>query len=229
MTKYNVIEKFYSIDGEGPTAGEIATFIRLGGCNLNCSWCDTGYSIEKNIMGEQMTAREIHEYIKDNGATNVTITGGEPLIQTGISDLLVLLSKDPELAIHIETNGSVSIKEFKDKLFTEKCGKTNISFILDFKLPHSNMEKHMNRENLNLVDKNDVYKFVVASKEDLEVAQEIIVKYNLVNRTLVYLSPVLGKIELQDIVEFMKEHKMNKVRLQVQLHKIIWSPDMRGV
>lgn len=222
---FNVIEKFISVDGEGPTAGELATFIRFQGCNLRCSYCDTKYSWDeeslKNI--EVLSAKEIYEYIKDTKVKNVTLTGGEPLIQKNISSLLELLNNDKDLVVHIETNGSVNIKEFKEKY-------KNIIFILDYKSPSSNMMKQMDIENFNLIDKKDVYKFVIGSKEDINKALEIINLYDLQNRCLVYFSPVFdSSLTMEEIVDFMKENNLNNVRLQVQLHKIIWDKEVRGV
>lgn len=228
MPKYNVIEKFFTIDGEGPTAGEIATFIRFGGCNLHCMWCDTDYSVDVNQVGICMTEQEIYQYIKSNGAQNVTLTGGEPLIQKDIDQLLIYLSKDLTLKIHIETNGSVDIGELKRKL-KETGNSENVYFVIDYKLPSSKMEMFMNVENFNQVDTQDVYKFVVGSHNDLITAKEMIEKYQLTKRCIVHLSPTFGNIEPVEIVEFIKKHKMNGVRLQLQLHKIIWSPEMRGV
>lgn len=221
---FNIIEKFLSIDGEGPTAGELATFIRFQGCNLRCSWCDTKYSWSKNDITEKLSSDEIYNYIKSNRVSNVTLTGGEPLIQENIEELLEILSNDDELTVHIETNGAINIGNFK-----EAIKGYNISYIVDFKLPSSNMTEKMDMENLNLVSKNDVYKFVVGSKEDLQKAYEIITEYDLTSKCLVYLSPVFGSIDMEYIVEFMKEKNMNKVRLQVQLHKIIWDKDKKGV
>lgn len=219
---FNIIEKFLSIDGEGPTAGELATFIRFQGCNLRCSWCDTAYSFGKEGIKEVLSAEEIYEYIKKNNAVNVTLTGGEPLIQEGIEELLELLDRDESLKVHIETNGSVDIKPFKEKY-------KNIIYILDYKLPSSKMTNKMKKNNLKSVENKDVYKFVLGNMEDLMVAYNIIKEYDLDKRCLVYLSPVFGQIELQDIVEFMKEKNLNRVKLQVQLHKIVWNKDMRGV
>ncbi|WP_315069878.1 putative 7-carboxy-7-deazaguanine synthase QueE [uncultured Clostridium sp.] len=221
---FNIIEKFLSIDGEGPSAGELATFIRFQGCNLRCSWCDTIYSWEKDNISESLNTEQIYDYIKENRAVNVTLTGGEPLIQENINELLSILNCDHNLKVHIETNGAVDIEPFKKKHLNN-----NISYIIDFKLPSSNMTDKMNFNNLKVVDKNDVYKFVVGSHEDLKIAYEIINKYNLTSKCLVYLSPVSGNIDMQEIVEFMKENKLNNVRLQVQLHKIIWNKDTRGV
>lgn len=219
---FNIVEKFLSIDGEGPTAGELATFIRFQGCNLRCSWCDTTYSFKKESIKEVLSAEEIYEYIKKNNAINVTITGGEPLIQDGIEELLELLDKDENLKVHIETNGSVDIEPFKKKY-------KNIVYILDYKLPSSKMTNKMNKNNLKIVENKDVYKFVLGNMEDLRVACGIIKEYDLDKRCLVYFSLVFGEIELKDVVEFMKEKNLNKVRLQVQLHKIVWNKDTRGV
>lgn len=219
---FNIIEKFISIDGEGPTAGELAVFIRFQGCNLRCSWCDTVYSFESENITETLSGIQIYEYIKSTKVKNVTLTGGEPLIQHGICDLLELLNNDLELKVHIETNGSIDIEPFKTKY-------KNISFIVDYKLPKSDMTHTMNENNLSCVDKNDVYKFVVASISDLEGANDIIKKYNLDLKTNVYLSPVFGSIVLSDIVDFMKDNLLNNVVFQVQLHKIVWDENERGV
>jgi len=221
---FNIIEKFLSIDGEGPSSGELATFIRFQGCNLRCSWCDTTYSWDKESTSEMLTAEEIYNYIKENGATNVTLTGGEPLIQDNIDKLLYILNSDDSLIIHIETNGTVDIEPFK-----KRHKRTNISYIVDFKLPSSNMTNKMNLNNLKVVENNDVYKFVVGSNKDLQMAYELISQYALTSKCLVYLSPVSGNIDMEEIVEFMKDTKLNKVRLQAQLHKIIWDKNARGV
>ena len=109
---FPIIEKFLSIDGEGPTAGELATFVRFQGCNLRCSWCDTTYSFGGDQVTEQQTAQEIYDYIRENPARNVTLTGGEPLLQSGIEALLELLNQDSRLQVHVETNGSVNIRRF---------------------------------------------------------------------------------------------------------------------
>lgn len=222
--KYNVIERFVSIDGEGPTVGEIATFIRFGGCNLVCSWCDTAYSISKDVAGETLTKEEIYKYIKENGAKNVTLTGGEPLIQNEIEQLIDFLSKDKELLIHIETNGSMPIYSYKQ---FEKL--TNVSFIVDYKLPSSGMEKMMEMKNFEVLRLQDVCKFVIETTEDLKRAKEIVDRYRLTEKCLVYFSPITTSIQPVEIVEFMKTNKMNGIRLQIQLHKIIWSPETRGV
>lgn len=222
--EYNVIEKFLSIDGEGPTAGEIATFIRFGGCNLCCSWCDTAYSIPSYVKGEILSKEDIYEYIRENGAKNVTLTGGEPLIQKDIEELIYFLARHLNILIHIETNGSVPIYNY-GRLRKLK----NVSFIVDYKLPSSKMENNMDMKNYAALREKDVCKFVIGTEEDLIKAKVIVDRYKLSEKCLVYFSPIITTIEPAVIVEFMKRNKMNNIRLQIQLHKIIWSPETRGV
>ena len=107
---FKVVEKFVSVNGEGPSSGQLAVFIRFAGCNLNCSYCDTTWANEKNVPYELMSADDIYKYIKSTEVRNITLTGGEPLLQEGILELLELLSKDKELNIEIETNGSVPLR-----------------------------------------------------------------------------------------------------------------------
>lgn len=221
---FKVIEIFCSIDGEGPTAGELATFIRFSDCNLRCRWCDTSYSWDGSSKYISMTSEEIIEYIRMNQVKNITLTGGEPLIQPHIEQLLRTLSEESQYQIHIETNGSISIAQFK-----ERVPSPNISYILDYKGPDSCMNHKMCLENFEKVSINDVVKFVIASEKDLNQAYQIIVDYDLLNRCLVYFSPVTEEIAASQIVDFMKQKKLNGVKLQLQLHKYIWPKEMRGV
>ncbi len=222
MAKYKVVERFVSINGEGRKAGELAVFIRFAGCNLNCSYCDTKWANEKDVPYEEFTEEELYDYIKRTEIKNVTLTGGEPLIIEDIDKLLLSLSLDDELNVEVETNGSVDIAEFK--ALTDR-----ISYTLDYKLGGSGMEHAMCISNYNYINKNDTVKFVVGSQRDLESAYEVIETYGLCEKAKVYLSPVFGQIAPEEIVDFMIEHNMNGVRLQLQLHKFIWEPDMRGV
>lgn len=220
--KYKVVEKFTSINGEGRLAGQLAVFIRFAGCNLNCSYCDTSWANSSNVPCELMSAEEIHEHIKSTGVKNVTLTGGEPLLQEGIIELLEKLSKDDNLNVEIETNGSIPLDKF--------CGLDNPpSFTMDYKLPSSNMEHRMLISNFNHLTDKDTVKFVVGSTGDLKKARQIMEEYGLPGKAGTYVSPVFGKISMDEIVEFMKDNNMNGVNLQVQLHKIIWDPNKRGV
>lgn len=217
-----VIETFLSIDGEGPTAGELATFVRFRGCNLRCAWCDTAYSFDKNEPCRFHTAQELYKYVCGNPARNVTLTGGEPLLQSGLPELLGLLCGNPALQVHIETNGSIPLRAWIKQF-------PNAQFVIDFKLPGSGMTDQMVLENLTLARPQDVYKFVVQDHTDLEYAKGILEQYDLCARTQVHFSPVMGKIRPADVVDYMKVNKLDRVRLQVQLHKIVWDPQERGV
>lgn len=219
-----VIEQFISLDGEGPTSGELAYFVRFEKCNLRCSWCDTVYSWDHSVPVTEKTPQQIYNEIKESGIRNVTLTGGEPLIQSDIIELLQLLAADDALLVHIETNGAVDIAPFR-----KACQAENILYILDYKLPASGMEQQMCRANLKQVQKDDVYKFVIASEEDLNRAVELVNEYDLQNRCQVFFSPVRELIDPLVIVDKMKEHCLNGVRLQLQLHKILWPKEMRGV
>lgn len=218
---YSVVEKFVSINGEGRLSGQLAVFIRFAGCNLSCSYCDTKYANEGNAQFEIMTEEEIYQYIKSSKVKNVTLTGGEPLFQDGVLELLEILTKDGGISIEIETNGAVSLEKFS-KL-------NNISFTMDYKLPSSNMESRMRVDNFNCLKPDDVVKFVVGDFNDLEKARDVINEFRLVGRVNIYISPVYKTINLDKIVDFMKENSMNGVTLQLQLHKIIWGQDKRGV
>ena len=222
MAKYKVVEIFESINGEGKKAGQLAIFIRFKGCNLKCSYCDTMWANEDDAFFTFLTEDEIYSKILESKIKNITITGGEPLLQKDILVLLEKLANDDNLQVEIETNGSVDIKDFS-KL------KNPPSFTMDYKLPSSNMESLMNLENFKYLKNKDCVKFVVKNIEDLEKAKEIIKKYNLVEKCGVYLSPVYKEIELTDIVDFMKKNNLNGVNMQLQIHKIIWNPEMRGV
>ncbi|QZY57590.1 putative 7-carboxy-7-deazaguanine synthase QueE [Crassaminicella profunda] len=219
---YKVVEKFVSVNGEGRLSGQLAVFIRFKGCNLDCSYCDTKWANKEDTPYTLMSKEEIYNYIKSTGVKNVTLTGGEPLLQEHIIPLIEYLAMNQELSMEIETNGSISIKDFS---ILENPPR----FTMDYKLPSSNMEEKMLVDNFYYLEKEDTVKFVVGNKDDLYRAKTIITRYELTKKTQVYLSPVFNQIDLKEIVEFMKKHTMNGVTLQMQLHKIIWNEEMRGV
>lgn len=222
MATYSVVEKFVSINGEGTKAGQLAVFIRFAGCNLNCNYCDTMWANKHDVKVDTLTEFEIYDYIKSTGVTNVTLTGGEPLLRDNIEKLLRILSSDKSLYVEIETNGSIDLTPFRDI-------SDNVSFTLDYKLPGSGMENHMNLDNYEDLQREDTVKFVVSNIEDLDKTRQIIEEHKLIEKCNVYISPVFGRIEPVDIVNYMIEHKMNKVNMQLQMHKIIWDPEMKGV
>lgn len=222
MSVYNVAETFLSINGEGTRAGQLAFFIRFTGCNLSCSYCDTQWASAPDAPCTPMTEEEIYIAIKESGTSNVTITGGEPLLQEDVHSLLAFLCRDPQLYVEVETNGSIPLHPFRD--IPERP-----SFTMDYKLPGSGMEQAMCLENFSILSRKDTVKFVCGSRDDLIRAKEIMDEYGLIDRTHVYLSPVFGRIEPAEMVEFMKQHRLNGVNLQLQMHKFIWDPNAKGV
>lgn len=222
--KFKIAEKFVSINGEGTKAGQLAVFIRLCGCNLNCSYCDTKWANEKNVSYTEMTEDEVADYVKNTGVYNVTLTGGEPLLlktDENVSLLIKTLSSIENVTVEVETNGSIDLKEFMIN--------DSVVFTMDYKLPGSGMESKMLLDNFAVLRECDTVKFVAGSMEDLIRAKDIIDKYQLVDKCHVYISPVFDRITPDKIVDFMMENCMNKVNLQLQMHKVIWDPEMRGV
>ncbi|WP_124066677.1 putative 7-carboxy-7-deazaguanine synthase QueE [Clostridium sp. E02] len=222
MAEYKIAETFVSLNGEGKLAGQLAVFIRFAGCNLSCSYCDTAWANQERFESRTMSDHEIYHYIKETGIKNVTLTGGEPMIQPEIGTLLSLLTKDVELKVEVETNGSVDLSEF---LYL----RNPPSFTMDYKLPGSCMESAMQVTNFSCLTSKDMVKFVVGSLKDLDRTNEMIIYYNLTQRCSVSISAVFGQIGFPMVVEYMKRHRMNGVNFQLQLHKFIWEPDTRGV
>lgn len=222
MAEYKVAEIFESINGEGRKAGQLAVFVRLCGCNLNCSYCDTRWVNADDTDYELLDEEEIYQRILKSGIKNVTLTGGEPLLHADIGILLNKLADDSTLNLEIETNGSISLTPF--------CRiKNRPSFTMDYKLPASNMESYMLMDNFKYLSPQDTVKFVAADLKDLQRAEAVIREFELPGKCAVYLSPVFGSLAAADMVEFMKKYRLNGVNLQLQMHKIIWDPQKRGV
>lgn len=222
MTQFSVAETFVSINGEGVRAGQLSVFVRFTGCNLRCSYCDTQWANDAQAPHTDMTAEQICQAVRETGVRNVTLTGGEPLLRAGMAGLLRQLTEDPQRRVEIETNGSVDLAPFTGI-------SPAITFTMDYKLPGSGMEAHMRTDNFALLTARDTVKFVAGSRVDLDRALEIICGYDLTSRCHVYLSPVFGQIEPVELVAFLQEHALNDVTMQLQMHKIIWDPDQRGV
>ena len=216
-----VVEKFVSINGEGPRAGELAVFLRFKGCNLRCSYCDTMWANEPDCPYVEETPQQLYNYVKSTKVKNVTLTGGEPLLQQDMDQLLKLLTEDEELRVEVETNGAINLKMF--------TARNRPVFTMDYKLPSSGWEGAMNTANFEVLSKEDTVKFVAGSPRDLERAAQIIEQYGLLEKCHVYFSPVFGQIEPVQIVDFMIGRRMNEARIQIQMHKVIWDPNQRGV
>ena len=217
-----VVEIFDSIDGEGIRAGELATFIRLAGCNLRCTYCDTPYAL-KWCDGQEMPLDAVLRTVKEIGNKNITLTGGEPLLTAHGVELAVALAKEGYL-VNIETNGSIDIRPVQIE-------RTVIT--MDYKTPSSGVEDAMLLDNLHRLRGQDVLKFV-AGESDLPRLKELLTEHYPVQSPYIYFSPVFGKIEPERLVEFLKELRSagintRKMRVQLQLHKYIWNPNKKGV
>ena len=222
-----VCEIFKSIEGEGIRMGQAAVFVRLHGCNLRCSYCDSMYAVEgpdfkQMSVGEVLAA--VDAYRNESGVKCVTLTGGEPLIHESVGELLTAFS-DAGFEVNIETNGTVPCKWQLPGLF----------YTMDWKCKSSGMSARMKMENIISLGKNDVLKFVVGSIEDLQEAEGVVARLSLSspdNMPHIFISPVWGELTNEQIVNWMvgcKVMTQNNARFQVQLHKIVWDPDMRGV
>lgn len=217
-------EIFNSIEGEGIRSGYLATFIRTQGCNLRCIYCDTKYSWDENNGFVDMSINEIIDKCRELGNRRITLTGGEPLLQQDAVKLVEDLTKEG-FEVNIETNGAVDLKPL---IKNDDIERHNLIITMDWKSPSSLMRDQMIWSNLLLLQQQDVLKFVVGSHEDLmDMVQTLLATENV--SYSVFVSPIFGQIEGREIVEFMKQYHLEKVRLQLQLHKYVWPPEMRGV
>lgn len=207
-----VNEIFYSLQGESSFAGYPCVFIRLTGCNLRCKWCDTSYAYYE---GQQLSIQDILKKTLYYKSSLVEVTGGEPLLQRETPALVKTLL-DKGLTVLVETNGSLDIT-----LLPHECHR-----IIDMKTPGSNQCDKNNFANLQAVGKKDEIKFVIASRQDYEWSKEIMGKYNLTDRCKVLLSPAQNYIEIKKVARWILQDSL-KVRLQPQLHKILWPHDFK--
>ena len=214
-----MVEIFDSIDGEGITAGCLATFIRLAGCNIRCGYCDTPYALKKED-GKDMTLAEIVERVVKIGNKHVTLTGGEPLWCDRVKTLIEAVI-DEGHRVNIETNGTLPIEPY-----TQLYG---VIITMDYKTLSSGMNGQMNLENLRRLRSFDVLK-IVCQESDFEDIEQMLKTYR--PRCKIFLSPIYGKIKPVKLVDFAKhlrDEGIYNVRVQVQLHKIIWNPNEKGV
>jgi 7-carboxy-7-deazaguanine synthase len=207
-----VNEIFYSIQGEGTLIGTPSIFLRLTGCNLRCSFCDTTYAYER---GTEMSIQAILDEIKKFTCTYVCLTGGEPLLQKDTPKLIERLIKK-NYKICLETNGSISIKKFVRKKF--------LMISLDIKCPSSGSHEQMNMKNISYLSNKDQLKFIIKNKEDYDYAKKILKQYN--PSCTVFFQPVWGT-NPKKLASWILNDEV-PVRLVLQLHKIIWGTK-RGV
>jgi len=213
MLKINEI--YFSIQGESSYAGLPCVFIRLTGCNLRCTYCDTEYAFYE---GQDYSVKDVIAKVGEYDCKLVEITGGEPLVQDQECRELMTTLCNKGYEVMLETGGSLPINEIDNR----------VKIVMDLKCPSSGMMKKNLYDNINFLKKNDELKFVMGSREDYEWTKEIIKNYRLEEKCELLFSVVFGKLEPLDLVEWMLQDKV-KARFQLQMHKFIWQPDKKGV
>lgn len=216
-----VNEIFSSIEGEGIRAGYPATFIRLFGCNLSCSYCDSRYACEGTDY-KKIFIDDIVDEVVSIGNKRVTLTGGEPLLHKGVDNLIRELEYEG-FEVNVETNGSIPINSFIH--YDNSRGST--FFTVDYKSISSGENNKMDLSIFEVLRSQDVLKFVVGSQEDLEDMKRVLDTYR--PECHIFVSPIFGKIEPAEIVEFILSRGLQNCRMQLQIHKFIWDPEKRGV
>ena len=207
-------EIYYSVQGESTHTGRPCIFIRLTYCNLRCSYCDTEYAF---YDGKDMEIAHIMSEIQQWDCNLVEVTGGEPLFQEECIDLLhELINSNYE--VMLETGGSLSISNVPKKVIK----------IVDFKCPSSKMVKKNLWSIVDDLQAHDEVKFVIGNREDFDWAKDKITEYSLDKICTLLFSPTFGEIDPQLIVEWILADNL-PVRMQMQMHKMIWSPEEKGV
>jgi 7-carboxy-7-deazaguanine synthase len=211
-----VTEIFRSIQGESTHAGRPCTFVRLTGCPMRCTWCDSEYTF---TGGEHLSIDFVMEQVRSFGCRLVEVTGGEPLAQREAFDLVRLLC-DESYEVLIETGGYVSTEDLDQRA----------RVILDVKCPASGEAERNHWPNLTRLRPDlDEVKFVVADLGDWDYVRKVVAEYDLENRARsILISPAWAQIDLPELANWIVESGLN-ARMQLQLHKYIWGPDVHGV
>jgi 7-carboxy-7-deazaguanine synthase len=208
-------EIFYSIQGESTHAGRPCVFVRLTACDLRCSWCDTPYAFHE---GTKRSVEEVLAVVDGYDCPLVEITGGEPLLQDEVYPLMdALLARGR--TVMLETGGHRSIARVPPAVVK----------ILDLKCPGSGESAHNDWNNLDALAPHDEVKFVIADRADYEFARAAVARYGIASRAnAVLFSPVHGGLDSRTLSEWVLADHL-PVRVQLQLHKFIWTPETRGV
>jgi 7-carboxy-7-deazaguanine synthase len=210
-----VFEIYPSIQGESTHAGRPCVFVRLAACDLRCAWCDTPYAF---TGGQKMEIDEVLARVAASGVPLVELTGGEPLLQKDAVPLMTRLL-DAGHEVLLETGGHLSVAEVPAPVVR----------IVDVKCPGSGEASKMRWPNLDLLQRHDEVKFVIRDRADYEYARDVVARHGLSARVAAVLfSPVHGVQDPQALAAWILEDRL-AVRLQLQLHKFIWSPETRGV
>jgi 7-carboxy-7-deazaguanine synthase len=208
-------EIFYSVQGESTHAGRPCVFVRLTACDLRCSWCDTPYAFHE---GRKRPIDDVLREVDEYGCGLVEVTGGEPLLQEDVYPLMERLLAQGKTVL-LETGGHRSTARVPEEVIT----------ILDVKCPGSGESEHNCLENFERMRPHDEVKFVVKDRADYEFARDLITGRGLASRAAaVHLSPVHGVLDPRTLSEWVLADRL-PARVQLQLHKYIWSPETRGV
>lgn len=209
-------EVYTSVQGEGTRAGRPCAFVRLTGCGLRCSWCDTTYAFHE---GARRAVDDVAREVIALGLPLVLLTGGEPLEQEGALELARRLC-DAGHEVTVETGGHVDTSSLDPRVVR----------ILDVKCPGSGMSKRNRLENLALLRREDEVKFVVADRADVDFALDVIRRHDLVAKGCALLfSPVHGQLDAAALSAWLVAERIPTSRLNLQLHKLIWPAATRGV
>lgn len=208
MVSLNINEIFYSLQGEAREVGLPTIFIRLTGCPLRCSYCDTEYAFKGN---NSLTIDEILDEIKQYKTPYVCVTGGEPLAQINCHVLLDALIK-VNYQVSLETSGSIDIAEVNPA----------VSIVMDIKTPTSDESKHNKYDNIEKLKEKDQLKFVIGSKADFDWSVECLNQYP--TQAGVLFSPVFGEVTPTQLADWILDKQLN-VRMQVQMHKLLWGDE----
>jgi 7-carboxy-7-deazaguanine synthase len=210
-----VFEIYRSIQGESTHTGRPCVFVRLAACNLRCSWCDTPYAF---TGGRKMRVDEVVARVAALDCRLVELTGGEPLLQPDATTLMQRLV-DEGYEVLLETGGHMPIDEVPDE----------VAVILDVKCPASGEADAMHWPNLDQLSSHDEVKFVIQDRADFDYARDVVTRHSLADRVAAVLfSPVFGVLAPAQLAEWILEARV-PARLQLQAHKYIWDPAMRGV
>ena len=210
---FNICEIYETLMGEGNKSGYPCTIIRLGGCNLDCTYCDTKYALHDH---RELSLNKILNRVRSPYPHLVLVTGGEPLIQTGTPKLIRCLL-DKGHSVCLETNGSLDVSAIDPQVVK----------VIDLKCPTSGQADKNRYQNLEHLTPHDEIKFVIANRKDFLWAQKTLKKYSIQNRVTVLFSPVEGCLEPGLLAKWILMEEL-EVKFQIQLHKVLWG-EKRGV
>ena len=210
MAQCRITEIFYSLQGETRTIGLPTVFIRLTGCPLRCSYCDTAYAFQG---GDKMDIADIVEQVKSYKPQYVTVTGGEPLAQKSCHELLSALC-DLGVEVSLETSGAMDISDIDPRVV---C-------VMDLKTPASGEEAKNKYDNIAKLKAQDQIKFVICNRQDYDWSSQKIAEYDLLNKCEILFSPIHGELKPADLADWIIEDNL-QVRMQIQMHKYLWNDE----